>query len=206
MLTLFHAPNSRSSRIVTLIDEMGIADKVKLHHVDIVRMDGSGTRDSWNPHPEGKVPALIDDDALITESVAVILHLTTRFPDTGMAPPVGTPAWGEYVAWLAWYGSVMEPVIVFTGAKLQSPWLDSTFRGMPEVVARLTAALEKGPYLMGDSYSAADLLVHSPFAWAAEMMPDAPLIRDWVARCQARPSVARTGARDNAPAALHHVA
>ena len=52
MLTLFHAPHSRSSAIVTLIDEMGIGDRVDIVEVTIARMDGSGRRDSANPHPE----------------------------------------------------------------------------------------------------------------------------------------------------------
>lgn len=54
MLTLFHAPQSRSSRIVTLIDEMGIGDKIEIKHVSIPRQDGSGQRDPANPQPEGK--------------------------------------------------------------------------------------------------------------------------------------------------------
>jgi glutathione S-transferase len=63
---------------------------------------------------------------------------------------------------------------------------------------RLHAALEKGPWLLGDTYSAADLLVHSPYAWFAEMLPDDPLIKDWVARCMDRPANLRTKALDAA--------
>lgn len=84
MLTFFHAPQSRSSRIVTLIDEMGIQDQVQTTIVTIPRIDGSGGRDPANPHPEGKVPALIHDGTLITETAAVILYLTALFP---------SPAW-----------------------------------------------------------------------------------------------------------------
>lgn len=84
MLTLFHAPQSRSSRIVTLIDEMGIADKVDTRIVTIPRRDGSGGRDPANPHPEGKVPALLHDGTLITESPAVIQYLTGLFPEPAL--------------------------------------------------------------------------------------------------------------------------
>ena len=92
MLTLFHSPQSRSSAIVALIEEMGIQDWVEIREVTIPRMDGSGGRDPANPHPDGKVPALVHDGQVITERAAIILHLTSLFPDSGMAPKVGTPS------------------------------------------------------------------------------------------------------------------
>ena len=192
MLTLFHAPQSRSSRIVTLIDEMGIADKVDVRIVTIPRRDGSGGRDPANPHPEGKVPALLHDGTLITESPAVIQYLTGLFPGTGLAPEPGDPKYGEYLTWLHWYGSVMEPVMIFAAGEIDHPYLHVTFRGVPEVTARIERALAHGPWLLGDRFSAADLLVHSPYAWFGTMTPDVPVIQDWVARCQTRPAVTRT--------------
>lgn len=69
MLTLCHAPNSRSSRILTLIEEMGIRDEVALRPVTIRRFDDSGGPDAANPHPEGKVP-LLDHDAAAWRSAA----------------------------------------------------------------------------------------------------------------------------------------
>lgn len=196
MLTLFHAPQSRSSRIVTLIDEMGIRDQIDIRIVSIPRIDGTGHRDPANPHPEGKVPALLHDGTLITESAAIILYLTALFPDAGMAPLPGTAKRGAYLTWLFWYGSVMEPVLIQDAAGIDHPYLKAAIRGVPEVTARIHAALSTGPWLLGDTFSAADLLIQSPYAWFTEATPDDPLIRDWVARCQARPAVARTRAED----------
>jgi glutathione S-transferase len=188
MLTLYHSPESRSSAILTLIEEMGIADWITLHQVTIPRMDGSGSRDPANPHPEGKVPALVQDGTVITERAAIILTLTTMFPDSGLAPTVGTPEWGAFVAWLTWYQGVVEPVVIFQATEISHPWLTATFRGPEEMAARLRAALQKGPWLMGERFTAADILVHSPFAWFPAATPDDPLIRDWVERCKARPA------------------
>ena len=196
MLTLYHAPQSRSSRIITLIDEMGIGDEITVTNVQIPRLDGSGRTDPANPHPEGKVPLLVHDGVQIRESGAIILYLTDLFPENGLGRSVGDPQRGDYVSWLVWYGSVMEPVLVCDAAGLSHPYLTTTFRGVPEVAARLSNALERQPWLLGDSYSAADLLVHSPYAWFKDATPDVPQIRDWVARCQARPAVARTIASD----------
>lgn len=203
MLTLFHAPQSRSSRIVTLIDEMGIQDQVHIVPTDIARIDGSGRADPANPHPEGKVPALLHEQTLVTESGAIVQYLTQLFPGSGLAPNPGDARFGEYLSWLHWYGGVMEPVIIFEGAQIRHDWLTATFRGSAELVARLHRALAKGPWLLGERYSAADLLVHSPYAWFREATPDDALIRDWVARCMARPSAARTAASD---AAMRRVA
>ncbi len=198
MLTLFHAPNSRSSRIVTLVNEMNIADFITIQPVDIVRQDGSGRRDPDNPHPEGKAPALVDDDVLMTETAAIMVYLTDMFPAAGLGPQPGDATRGAYLAWLSWYGSMMEPALICHAASLDHPYLKATFRGVDEVTARLHAALAKGPWLLGDTYSAADILVHSPYAWFTDAMPDDPLIRDWVARCQARPAVLQTRASDAA--------
>jgi glutathione S-transferase len=198
MLTLFHSPQSRSSAIVTLVEEMGIQDWVDLREVTIPRMDGSGGRDPANPHPEGKVPALVHDGHVITERAAIILHLTSLFPDTGMAPKVGTPEWGVFAGWMAWYQGVLEPVVIFEGAGITHPWIEATFRDHKAAAARLKAALEKGPWIMGDACSAADLLLHAPYAWYAQATPDDPLIRDWVERCKARPARAKVLERDAA--------
>lgn len=198
MLTLFHAPQSRSSAIMTLIEEMGIADKITVQTVTIPRQDGTGGRDPANPHPEGKSPALMHDGRVLTERGAIILHLTTLFPDSGLAPAIGSPDWGAYVTWLSWYQGVLEPVLLLEAVGLSHPALSATFRGHKEAAARIRAALENGPWLLGDHYSAADLLVHAPYAWFKDSTPDDPLIRDWVARCMARPARVRVLAEDAA--------
>ena len=198
MLTFYHAPESRSSAIATLIEEMGIADKIIVQLVDIPRMDGTGGTDPANPHPEGKAPCLVHDGHVITERGAIRLYLTTLFPGTGLAPAVGSPAWGSYITWLSWYQGVFEPVLILDAAGVSHPFIPKTFRSHTEAAVRIHSALEKGPYLLGDSFSAADLLIHSPYAWFKDSAPNDPLIRDWVARCMARPARLRVLAADAA--------
>ena len=201
MLTLYHAPTSRSSRILTLIEEMGITDQVAIRPVTICRFDGSGSADPANPHPEGKVPLLDHDGTLISETAAIILYLTALFPDSGMAPKPGDPRRGDYLTWLFWYGANMEPALITAMSGLSHPAFTATWRGPEAAAARIRKALERHRWLLGDRYSAADLLIHSPYAWFPEATPDDPLIRDWVARCMARPAVAAMKARDAALAA-----
>ncbi|SHI99567.1 glutathione S-transferase family protein [Wenxinia saemankumensis] len=198
MLTFFHAPRSRSSRIRTLLTEMDLNDRVETRIVSIPRQEGSGGPDDANPHPDRKVPALIHDGALVTETSAIMLYLTDLFPEAGLGAPIGDPKRAEFLTWLAWYGDVMEPVIIAQAAGLDHPILRATFRGPAEMTARLEAALARGPWLLGDRYSAADLLCASPFLWFPDATPDSPAIRDWVARIGARPAYRRTAEMDEA--------
>jgi glutathione S-transferase len=92
----------------------------------------------------------------------------------------------------------MEPVFILHWAGLSHPAITASLRNMDAMLARLTDALEKGPYLLGEKYSAADLLCSSPFQWFSDLLPDNPKIRDWVARCADRPAVKRTLERDAA--------
>lgn len=94
MLTLFHAPRSRSTRFIWLLEELGAPYAIR--KVDIYRaVSQSGARDPANPHPHGQVPALSDDGTLITESSAIALYLTDKFPDAGLGPVVGDPLRGS---------------------------------------------------------------------------------------------------------------
>jgi glutathione S-transferase len=196
MLTLFHSPNSRSTAILTLIEEMGIADWITVQNVSIPRVDGTGARDPANSHPEGKVPALLHDGQLITERGAIIAHLCGLFPDSGLSPAPFTPEWGAFLGWLCWYQGVLEPALIHDYAGLSHPALTATFRDHATAVARIRAALERGPWLLGENFSAADLLVHAPYAWFRDWTPEDPLIRDWVDRCMARPARQRALAQD----------
>ncbi|NDV52342.1 MULTISPECIES: glutathione S-transferase family protein [unclassified Salipiger] len=189
MLTLYHAPRSRSTRIVQLIRDMSIEEDVDLRIVQIPRQDGSGGRDPDNPHPEGKVPTLVHDGALIRESNAVMLYLTDLYPESPMGRPVGHPSRGAYLSWLAWYGNVFEPVYVLQVAGVSHPITQVTFRDVPEAVARLSEALAEKDWLVDDQISAADLLVASTYGWFHDLVPDDPRIKDWVARCLSRPAV-----------------
>ncbi len=197
MLSLFHAPESRSSRVVTLLDELGARDRVVIEIVGIRRArSGTGAPDPRNPHPEGKVPLLVHDGVTIRETNAIMLYLTDLFPEAGLGVPAGDPQRGAYLSWLAWYGNVMEPALILDMMGISHPSTVATFRTSREAADRLAEALAGGPFLMGDRFTAADLICHSPYAWFRDAAPDLPVIRDWIARCEGRPATARTKAWD----------
>ncbi|NNU81031.1 glutathione S-transferase family protein [Halovulum dunhuangense] len=194
MATLYHAPRSRSSSVLALIDELG-AD-IDICEVTIPRQDGTGGPDPRNPHPDGKVPYLVDGDERIHERGAIMLHLTDSHPKARLGPRHGEAGRGAYLSWLFYYQGVMEPVIILHWAQLSHPALTATLRDFDAMILRLTGALEHGPYLLGDRFSAADILCSSPFLWFPEMLPDNPVLVDWVGRCAARPSIRRVQMRE----------
>jgi glutathione S-transferase len=100
--------------------------------------------------------------------------------------------------WMAWYQGVLEPTFIMEATGLSHPWMTAAVRDHQTAVVRMRAALEKGPWLMGETFSAADILLHGPYVWFPEAMPDDALIRDWVDRCKARPASVKVAERDAA--------
>ncbi|WP_323767520.1 glutathione S-transferase family protein [Marinovum sp.] len=198
MLTLYHAPHSRSTSILVLIEEMGIAEHIDVIEVTVARQDGSGRADPRNPHPEGKVPYLTDGADHLRERGAIITYLTDRFPETGMGRPEGDPQRGAFLSWLFYYQGVMEPVLVLNWAKLDHAAVRTTFRDLETVVDRLADALDGRPYLLGDRYSAVDLLLSSPFQWLPDAAPKQPAVADWIRRCADRPAMQVVAERESA--------
>lgn len=197
MLTLFHARWSRSSRLIWLLEELG-AD-YQIHHCDIVRMDGSGGRDPSNPHPDGKVPALMHDGTLITESAALALYLTDLLPEPGLGAAPGDPDRAAYLTWLFWTTGEMEPAY----------W--SRIKGETDACAsarydaanrRILSALDRGPYLMGRRFTAVDVLVASALSWGREHAPQSPRLDVYLRTVLARPANRRAEALDAPPLEL----
>lgn len=184
MPVLYHAPHSRSDTVATLVRMLG-AD-VEIREVSIARQDGTGAPDPGNPHPEKKVPYLVDGAEALRERGAIMLYLTDACPQAKLGPLPGEPGRGAYLSWLFYYQGVMEPLLILDRAGRDHPAVTASLRDVETMAARLAEALEAGPWLLGDRFSAADMLCSSPFAWLPDLMPDDPAIRDWVARCAGR--------------------
>ena len=197
MITLFHAPRSRSSRFLFLLEELGAPYEIKL--VSIRRGDGSGAADPANPHPHGKVPAIRDGETLVFESAAVALYLTDKFPANGIGPLVGDPLRGAYLTWLAYYAGEMEPAWVSKFMQVEPPRGTAGWVATNEVMDFVNATLSKGPYLLGAQFSAADILVGTTFQlfMGSPLLPRTDLLEAYVKRVTERPAYARSQARDN---------
>jgi len=196
MLTLFHSPASRSSRIIGLLHAMQALDKVDIRLVSIPRQDGTGQRDPANPHPEGKVPLLVHDGVEIWETGAIMVYLTDLFPESSLGVPIGDADRGRFLSWMVWYGAVLEPALILDAAGATHPWMTASIRGRAEALARLHGALISAPWLMGARYTVADMLCASAFLWNGDPLPDQPVVREWTARCASQPWAGAVDAYD----------
>lgn len=194
-LVFYHAPLSRSERVHWLLRELDVP--FELIRCDIPRRDGSGAPDPRNPHPDGKVPALKHDGVLITETAAILLYLTDLYPECRLGFAPDEPARGAYLTWLFWYGGVVEPVYLAQAMGVaEHPFAQATFRDSDAVAARLIAALDGNDWLMGARFTAADILLCSPYLYFPESTPDHPAVRRWLERCTTRPAYEAAQADD----------
>jgi len=188
MLTLYQFPKSRSDSIVWLLEELGVAYETK--SVTIRRADGTGERDPANPHPHGKVPVLVHDGEIVFESSAIALYLTDLYPQAKLGPRVGDPKRGEYLSWLAYRSGVMEPAFIERRFGIKHVYGAMGWAPPEEVEEVLNATLSKRKYLLGDAFSAADVMlgggVH--FMMLFKMIAETPVLKDYTARITSRPA------------------
>lgn len=200
-LTLFHLPNTRSTGALILLEELGAT--YSLHLLNMKKGEQRGAA-YLAINPMGKVPALKHGDALITEQVAVFLYLADLFPDADLAPPIGDPLRGPYLRWLAFYGSCFEPAVIDRSMK-REPAAPSTspYGDFDTMFQTLVDQIGKGPYILGEKFSAADVLWGTALTWitAFKLIPETPVIAAYIERVNARPAVVRARAKDTELAA-----
>jgi glutathione S-transferase len=147
----------------------------------------------------GKVPAIHHDGALVTEQPAVFIYLADLYPAAKLAPPLGDPLRGPYLRWLVFYGSCFEPAMVDKSMQREpAPPSTCGYGDYDTMLKTLTDQLEKGPYLLGDTFSAADVLWGTALNWTTmfKLVPELPVIRAYIDRVLARPAMQRAAAKD----------
>ena len=190
-LILFHAPNSRSGAAHILLEELGAPYDL---HVLNLKKNEQRAPEYLAVNPMGKVPAIRHGDALVTEQPAVFIYLADLFPQAGLAPALGDPLRGPYLRWLAFYGSSFEPAITDLAMKREpTPPMMCPYGDFDTMLATLTAQLRAGPYLLGERFSAADVLWGISLGWATmfKLVPELPEIMTYIDRVSSRPAARR---------------
>ncbi len=151
-------------------------------------------------NPMGKLPVLTDDDTIITESAAIGLYLADRYAAGRLAPALDDPQRGRYLRWCFFTTSVVEPGVM---AKV-SGWDCQEERvgwGNHEAMLRtMEHALSQGPYLLGESFSMADLLFGGTLRWmlGVKMLAPRPAFSNYAERLGKRPALQRADAKNAA--------
>ena len=195
-VTLYHSPNTRSTGALILLEELGAP-----YRLQVINMKAGEQRKPayLAINPMGKVPAVKHGDALVTEQVAVFLYLADLFPQAGLAPPIGDPLRGPYLRWMVFYGSCFEPALVDRAQKRDpAPPAMSPYGDYDTMLKTLTDQLTPGPFLLGERFTAADVLWGTALNWTTmfKLVPELPVIRAYIDRISARPAVARARAKD----------
>jgi glutathione S-transferase len=153
----------------------------------------------------GKVPALVHNGVAITELAAICTYLADEFPDAKLNVPIGTPRRGVYLKWLFFNPGCLEPAVTDRAAPRKEP----ARRGMlgygdfDTTMNVIADAVSKANYLMGDQFTAADVVIGANLRWGMhfKMIPERKEFVDYVARLKERPGLQRAEAKDEAFAA-----
>src|SRR5215831_516348 len=195
-LVFYHSPNSRSAGTRILLEELGADYELRALNM---RAGEQRKPEYLAVNPLGKVPAIVHDGALVTEQGAVFLYLADLFPEAGLAPAIGDPLRGPYLRWMVYYGSSFEPAIVDRAQK-HPPSQPSMcpYGDFDTMLKTLNDQLRKGPWLLGEKFTAADVLWGIALQWTTrfQLVPETPEIKAYVERVNARPAIQRANAKD----------
>src|SRR6201987_2120531 len=201
-LTLYHIAPSRSSIVLWMLEEIG--EPYDIHLLSMKK--GSNRKPDYLAiNRMGKVPALKHGDAVITASAAICAYLADEFPRAKLNVPIGTPRRGIYLKWLFFGPSCIEAAMIDRA----SPRKEEARRAMLgygdfDTLMDVTAkAVAKGPFLMGEQFTAADVIVGSTLRWGMmfKLLPERPEFVAYTNRLAARPALQRAEAQDKELAA-----
>jgi glutathione S-transferase len=191
-MKLYYNPRSRAVIAKWMLDECGT--EYALVPIELEKRQQK-TPEFLKINPAGKLPVLVDGDARIFEGAAICLYLGDKFPEANLAPKIGAPERGRYLSLMVYSTSQLEPAMGDTllGAQWlpQRGWTD--FETAKDVIE---GELGDGPYLFGDWFTAADVMIGSMFIWRRIFTggkPDRPKLEAYVDRLLERPAAMKFG-------------
>ena len=193
MMKLYWSPRSRSFSSPWLMEETG---KPYERVLTDISTGAQRAPEYLAINPMAKVPALKDGDATLAEAAAICAYVAERFPEAKLAPPLGHPSRAKYLYWLFFAPGCIEPAMVQVATKIEMNPVAAGWGDAQRVFDVLDAALAKGPWLLGETFSAADIVIGSGLNFAVrmfKMVPARPSFDAYIDRCAARPAFQRAG-------------
>ena len=200
MITLFWCPQTRASRILWLLEEMNEPFEVRM--IDIRNPEAKGDPDFVAASPMGKVPAIMDTTpngvVQMADSASIGLYLADRYPASGLAPAIDDPSRGQYLYWMTYTPGVIEPAMMERFNNWEVSPTTSGWGNFKQMVEVLEKGLEGGQWLLGEQFSAADVMVGSSVYFMQQfgILPDNPVLGAYAERCLARPAYKKALAQD----------
>lgn len=191
MMKLYWSPRSRSFSAIWLMEETGQPYEPVLTDIST---GAQKTPEYLAINPMGKVPAIKDGDVTVAEASAICAYVAERYPDAKLAPALGDPRRAKYLQWLFFSPGCIEPAMIQIFTKIDVPTSTASWGSSTQVFDVLDTALEKGPFLLGDMFSAADIMIGSGLNFATrlfKMVPPRPSFERYIDACAARPAFQR---------------
>jgi glutathione S-transferase len=191
MMQLYWSPRTRSFTALWLMEETGAPYERVLTDIST---GAQKTPDYLAINPMGKVPALKDGDATLAEASAICAYVAERYPEAKLAPPIGDPLRAKYLYWLFFAPGCIEPAMMQIATKIEISPVSAGWGDATRVFDVLDAALAKGPWILGENFSAADVAIGAALNFSVrlfKMVPSRPSFDDYIARCIARPAFQR---------------
>ena len=205
-ITLYYSPQTRATGARVLLEELKVPYTL---HVLNMKAGEQRQPDYLSINPLGKVPAVRIGETLVTEQGAIYLYLADLFPEAGLAPGLRDPDRGAYLRWLFIYGSCFEPAVVDRYMKREPGSMNETpYASYESLIDLLEETLKTGPYLLGERFTAADLLWGIALRWTTMfgLVEARPAFQAYMERIGNRASIQKVSAEDVAMVAEHEAA
>jgi glutathione S-transferase len=191
MMKLYWSPRTRSFSALWLMEEAGQPYERVLTDIST---GAQKSKEFLAINPMGKVPALQDGAATLAEQAAICAYVAERYPNANLAAPVGDPRRAKYLYWLFFAPGCVEPAILQIFTKHEIPPLTAGWGEATQVFDVLDHAVADGPWLLGQQFTAADVMIGSSLHFAIRMfnmVPTRPAFDRYLDACAARPAFER---------------
>jgi glutathione S-transferase len=196
MLKFYHAPWSRSSSVLWLLEELGV--DYETVEIDI-RQEGGVPEDYRRIQPNKKVPAIEHDGIVVTERAAITTYLADAFPQAGLAPAIGDPMRAPYLSMLVYCDAVFDPALSAHAQGWTYEGNHFSFGLFDDMVNYVDRILTERPYAAGDRFTAADVQLGSSIGFTMEnlkALPERPSFIAYMNRIRDRPANLRSAEID----------
>ena len=196
MIKLFWCPRSRASRALWMLEELG--EPFEIIQIDFGNPDSTSDPEFRAASPMGKVPAIIDGEVHLAESAAIALYLADRYPEAGLAPGPDSPDRGQFLYWMMFTPGVIEPSMAERFGGWEPKPQQHGWGSFDLMIETLEKGLADGPWLLGEQFSAADVMVGSSmnFVRMFGILPENATLDAYIDRCLERPAYQRALARE----------
>lgn len=201
-IVLYHHPYSRAAGCVWMLEEAGVP--YELRHVDLMKGEQKAP-EFLALNPMGKLPLLVDGDAVVTESAAIALYLADRYAAGRLAPALDDPARGTYFRWILFGPSVIEPGSMAKASGWEFKPGSAGWGTYDAMLATIDHALAGKEFLLGDRFTMADVVIGGTLRYMVmfKMIEPSQAVTDYLARLAKRPALQRADARNAEIRAAH---